>query len=432
MAAFVKLVAGGEPVADLRALLAGAGVVAGVDEALLDELAEGAKDPAFERAELQIATGTAPTRGRGGRFEAAFEQGLAAGRVSEDGHMNFLERGLLKVVLAEQIVAHIFAPEPGHAGFTVTGESLAAFSGAAAKLKLGAGVVVDAEGVVRARHGGVVLYKPEQSLDVVAQHIHQGAVDLRTGHLDMQGSLTVKGDVERLLQARATGDLEVLGSVSGGSLRAGGSISVSGSVRGGDAGRVIAEHDVTIKSCESADVSAGGALRVQEAVNSRLSGADVFVLGRLRGGSALAEHCVVVKEAGTPSGTTTLLRAGEPLEPPDLGEVQRAVMMQKLRRMAERGGVRDAFGSRGDGRGKGGKLGRVSAALSAEELQARAELAQRRAELVRAAVIELGLAHAGVELRIGSARLNVEQAVRGLRYALSSETGQLVAERIVG
>jgi len=76
-----------------------------------------------------------------------------------------------------------------------------------------------------ARHGGVVLYKPEQSLDVVAQHIHQGAVDLRTGHLDMQGSLTVKGDVERLLQARATGDLEVLGSVSGGSLRAGGSIS---------------------------------------------------------------------------------------------------------------------------------------------------------------------------------------------------------------
>jgi len=29
--------------------------------------------------------------------------------------MNFLEARLAKVVLAEQIVAHIFAPEPGHA-----------------------------------------------------------------------------------------------------------------------------------------------------------------------------------------------------------------------------------------------------------------------------------------------------------------------------
>jgi len=112
---------------------------------------------------------------------------------------------------------------------------------------------------------------------------------------------------------------------------------------------VIAEHDVTIKSCESADVSAGGALRFKKPSTAGLSGADVFVPGRLRGGSALAERSVVVKEAGTPSGTMTLLQAGEPLEPPDLGEVQRAVVMQKLRRMAERGGVRDAFGSRATG-----------------------------------------------------------------------------------
>jgi len=62
---------------------------------------------------------------------------------------HFSKRGLLKVVLAEQIVRAHFCARAGHAGFTVTGESLAAFSGAAAKLKLGAGVAVDAEGVVR-------------------------------------------------------------------------------------------------------------------------------------------------------------------------------------------------------------------------------------------------------------------------------------------
>ena len=119
---------------------------------------------------------------------------------------------------------------------------------------------------------------------------------------------------------------------------------MTGNVLGGDAGRVIAEHDVTLKSCESAEISAGTALRVQEAVNSQLRAQHVVVAGRLRGGAAIAERSLVVKEAGTVAGVATLLHAGEPLEITDLEDVQRAVVMQKLRRMAERGGVRDAFG----------------------------------------------------------------------------------------
>jgi hypothetical protein len=193
---------------------------------------------------------------------------------------------------------------------------------------------------------------------------------------------------------------------------------------------VIAEHDVTVKSCESADVTAGGALRVREAVNSELHGREVLVSGRLRGGTVTAERHVSVKEAGTPAGIVTLVRAGEPVELPDLADVQRAVVMQKLRRMAERGGVRDAFGARGAGRAKGGKLGRLDAAFSAEELQERAAYAARRAELEHAAVVEVQLAHPGVELRIGNARHGLDQAQRGLRYVLDRETGQLRAERI--
>jgi hypothetical protein len=343
--------------------------------------------------------------------------------------MDFFERGLLKSVSAGQLVARIHPPEPGQAGLSAEGQVLPARAGVAAKLKLGAGVSLDADGAVWAGHAGAVLYKAGESIDVVAQHVHQGAVDLHTGHLEMQGSLVVKGDVERLLQVRASGDVEVLGAVSGGSLRAGGSLRVSGNVRGGDDARVIAEQDVTLKSCEAAEVTSGALLRVQEAVNSRLHGRQVIVTGRLRGGAASAEHFLSVKEAGTPAGASTLLCAGEPLQLPDLADVQRAVVMQKLRRMAERGGVREAVGPRGS-RAKGGKLGRLDAAWSADELAARAAQAERRAELERAAVIELSLSHPGVELRIGNARLDVQQTERGLRYALDTETGQLKAERI--
>ena len=445
MAAFVTLAAAlSEPAAvpgqvdtqellgELRVVLASAGVVAGVDEALLHELAERVKEPAFQQAETQIASGTAVTQGRAGYVEVAFDEGLAPGRLSADGHMNFFDRGLLKSVTAEQLVATLHAPGAGQPGLGVDGQALPAPAGVAAKLKLGVGVSVDSAGAVRAVQAGVVLYKPGELLDVVAQHVHQGVVDLHTGHLDMQGSLIVKGDVERLLQVRASGDVEVLGAVSGGSLRAGGSIRVSGNVRGGDDARVIADHDVTIKSCETAEVTAGAVLRVQEAVNSQLRGRQIVVTGRLRGGGATAEQRLSVKEAGTAAGSATLLRVGEPLELPDLAEVQRAVVMQKLRRMAERGGVREALGARGGARGKGGKLGRLDAAWSALELQERAAYAERRVALERSAVVELGLAHPGVELRIGSASLNLQQLARGLRYALDPETGQLCAERIVG
>ena len=410
---------------ELRAALLEAGVVAGVDQVVLLELARLAADPAFERADVQLATGTAPTNGQVGYVELAFDEGLAPGLMSADGHMNFFERGLLKTVAAAQVVATVHAPEAERAGVTVDGRTLPARAGAAAKLRLGAGVAIDADGVVRALRAGVVLHKPGDSLDVVAQHVHQGPVDLHTGHLETPGSLVVKGDVERLLQVRAGGDLEVLGAVSGGSLRAGGSIRVSGNVRGGDDARVIAEHDATIKSAESAEITAGNVLRVQEAVNSQLRGQQIVVTGRLRGGAAVAEQSLFVKEAGTPAGARTVVQAGEPLELPDLAEVQRAVVMQKLRRMAERGGVREAIGARGGARGKGGKLGRLDAEWSAEELAERAAHAQRRVALEHAASLELGLAHPGVELRIGSARLSLEQTRRALRYALDPETGQL-------
>src|SRR5699024_6101090 len=119
-----------------------------------------------------------------------------------------------------------------------------------------------------------------------------------------------------------------------------------------------------------------------------------------RGGTASAERLLSVKEAGTPAGSATSLRAGEPLELPSLASVQHAVVMQKLRRMAERGGVREVAGTRGPARGKGGKLARLDAVWSAEELKERAAEAARRAELERSAIVELGMSHAGVELRI--------------------------------
>jgi uncharacterized protein (DUF342 family) len=435
LAAFVTLTPG-DPIAEpahevltaVRAAVAAAGVVAFVDEGSLQRLVELARAARQQPLELQVATGAPPREGRDGRVETAFAPGPAPGHLAADGHMDFFDRELLKSVLVEQVVATIVPPELGQPGLGVDGRSLEAPPGRAATLALGAGVRLEEEGRVRARRNGVVLYKPGELLDVVERHVHRGPVDLHSGHLEMRGSLVVMGDVERLLHARATGDVEVLGAVRG-SLRAGGSLRVTGVVRGGDTSKVVAEHDATLRSCEAAEVVAGGTLTVNDSVNSLLQGRRVVVAGRMRGGVASAEERLVVEEAGTPHGTSTVLRAGEPLELPDLVEVQRAVVMQNLRRMAERRGVRESVGARGPARAKGGKLGRADAADAAAELRERAAFAARRAALERHAVIEVGLGHVGLELRIGAAHLCLEQPGRGLRYAQDPATGQLRVER---
>lgn len=395
------------------------------DEVPPSEVAPGGAAEGSAEESSAEESSAAPGSGRDGWLELAFEAGLQPGRVVGDGHMDYYERGLLKLVIPDQVVAIIHAAiQPALAA----GEAAPREPRAEVKVTLGPGVALGTDGVVRAARAGAVRYEAGKLLDVVDQHVHRGAVDLRSGHLDMNGSLTVKGDVERLLQVRASVDVEVVGSVSG-SVRAGAGLKVSGSVRGGDDARIVAGGDATLGSCEVAEVSAGGTLRVREAVNSRLVAREVVVTGRLRGGSAVAEVSVVVKEAGTAAGTPTLLQAAEPLALPDLQQLQRAVVMQKLRRMAERGGVREAVGSRGDGRARGGKLGRAVAALSAEQLAERARAAQERRALQRAAFVQVDLAHPGVELQIGAARLVLEQSVRGARYAWDAETGQLRAER---
>jgi uncharacterized protein (DUF342 family) len=363
-------------------------------------------------------------------IELVVEQGIGPGRLDDDGHMDFFERGLLKAVEPGQVVAllHPVVLEQAE-GAAPQAPPSARETAAALKLALGSGVSLDADGTVRAARAGVVQYRAGKLLDVVDRHVHRGPVDLRTGNLDMPGSLTVQGDVERLFQVRATGDVEVLGSVSGGSVSAGGAVRISGAARGGDAARIVAGTDATLRSCEQADVTACGTLRVRDSVSSRLCAERVLVSGRMRGGSAVAEAWVRVAEAGTETGLATRLEAGEPCEPPALERVQRAVVMQKLRRMAERGGVREAVGSRGEARGKGGKLGRVDAASAAQQIAERAARVAERRRLQALACLEVGLAHAGVELCIGDSRLVLEHGVRDLRYTRDAETGTLQASR---
>jgi uncharacterized protein (DUF342 family) len=406
---------------EFDAAIRNSGIVFGLVLPTKNMLEAALSDPNFVCDDEVLARGQAPVPPVDARFEPAFSAGVQAGHVREDGTLDLHDRELLKPVHVGDLLGLMHSPREGTEGRRLDGELLPVSKPHPLTLSLLSGVSVDSDGCVRAARDGVILYKPLQTLDVVDRHEHRGSVDLHSGDLNMQGSLVIKGDVSRPFAVAASGDVDIVGSIDSASVLAGGHLRVQGGVRGGDGGSVCAEGDMRLHHVEAAELYCGGQLQVEQAVNSQLNAHEIRVAKRLRGGIATAEARITVSEVGAPNGVATRLVAGEPLENPVL-EVKRAIATAKAERAASR------RGGRNDDRAKGGKAGRARASLAADDLQRAAERARCREALLDTASIQVVLAHPGVEIAIGEARLTLEAPVRSARYSLERESCRLRCE----
>ena len=411
--------------AQIHDTLARAGVVLGIDEAGLARLASSLEDPQFSGGGYVMARGEPPTRGRPARFEPAFAVGIRPGHVRDDGSMDFLERELLKPVAEGEEVGRLHPAVPGHAGFRVDGTVLDPPPVPITALRFGDGVQVASGGEVYALRPGVLLYVPDKSLDVVQHHEHGGPVDLRSGNLDMRGSLVVRGNVEREMSVRATGDIDIRSGVEAACVVAGGSVRIKLGVLGGDQGVVSAEGDLFAHHAERAHLVCGGTLTVVSAVNCQLAAGTIVVTGALRGGVAEAETSLAVQEAGAKSGTQTVLAAASPLDR-SLLEWGTALAAEKERRRAQ-------HLHRGLGRGgfERGKLARRTVTQQREELARKVDQATRREALLPDAQVQVvGIAHAGVVIQLGVVRQLLLEEQTQVRFSYDSETGFIRTERL--
>jgi uncharacterized protein len=426
LSAVARVTAG--PVAaepELEAALQAAGVLHGISRTACEALAMRLADELFAVEAVAIAEGLRPEPGVDGYFVPAFAAGIQPGRMREDGTMDFRDRELLKPLASGAPVGRLHPAQPGTPGRRVDGGELPVAKVRECTIALGPGVRLLEDGALVAARAGVLLYVANKSVDVVQHHVHTGNVDLRSGHLDMEGSLLVRGNVERPFRASASGDVEVQGGVECGSVHAEGSVRVTSGVRGGEAGMLSAGGDVSARHAEHAHVVCEGLLKLESSVNSALFARDIQVTGKLRGGKACAERSVVAGEAGVAHGADTTLAVAVPLEQPVL-DAKRAVDTAKEQRSLQPRSLRS------DGRAKGGKIGRAAATLANTELERKIALAQRREALLGDAYIEVtGTLHPGVAVRVGTATLVLEESTACARFSFDPETRTIRAERFV-
>jgi uncharacterized protein (DUF342 family) len=142
----------------------------------------------------------------------------------------------------------------------------------------------------------------------------KGDVDLSTGNVEFVGNVMVRGNVQSGFTVKADGNVEINGSVSGGSVE-GNNVVIRMGIQGMQRGYVRGKENVTTKFIENATVSAEGDVMVNDVVlhSSVSAGKRVIVEGRrgfIAGGHVIAAEEIRAKTVGTHLAVATDLEVG--------------------------------------------------------------------------------------------------------------------------
>ncbi len=202
----------------------------------------------------------------------------------------------------------------GVAGITVRGMSLPAVEGRDCRLPEGSGVTVSPDGkYLYAAMDGRPYLKGNR---IVMSDVFtvEGNVDLSVGDIDFDGDVLIGGNIQSGMIVRATGNIEIAGSVEAAAIDAGRNLVLYQGIQGADTGALRAGGDIFARYIIRASVEADGNLYGDYIVSSQIS-----VMGTVRmmgshakifGGMLRASSRVWVSAIGAVSGERTVIEIG--------------------------------------------------------------------------------------------------------------------------
>ena len=142
----------------------------------------------------------------------------------------------------------------------------------------------------------------------------KGDVDLSTGNIEFVGNVVVRGSVLSGFTVKADGNVEVSGTVNGGTVE-GKNVVIRMGIQGTSSGHVKANEDVVAKFIENATVFAKQDIIVSDVIlhSSVSAGRKVIVNGRrgmIAGGKVMAGEEINAKTVGTHMAISTELAVG--------------------------------------------------------------------------------------------------------------------------
>lgn len=286
---------------DLRAILSRERVTAGIIEEALKSIVE---TPIYDQVVL-IAKGTLARNGVDGSIKDIFKRSVQLEfEEDEKGSVDYKKLNNVQFVKEGEVICEIIPAIPGENGVTVTGQPYpCTIKGKEATVPAGRNTVLtdDHTLLISQKSGHITFANGKFQVEPVLKI--NGNVDNNTGNLDYEGDIFITGDVRNGFSIKATGCIDIRGSVEGAQITAHGPITIASGVSGNGRGSLTSDSDVKCRYLEHCTVYAGGSVYAESIINSKVeSSLDVVVtsgIGVIIGGSILASNNITARIIGS-------------------------------------------------------------------------------------------------------------------------------------
>lgn len=310
---------------ELYELLKENGIVYGIKEKALEELAQGN----LNYEEVFVAQGTAKKDGRDGYFEYHFNpEPETKPIILPDGSVDYNVLGKMELVTEGQLLVTYHAVLPAVVGRDVQGNILEAYEGTDLPPLQCKRCEPDESGskYFASTEGNVTL--EGRCLTVTPIYAIDGNLDAATGDVDFHGDVLVQGNVFAGVTLKTTGTITVNGHVETAHLFAGKDVILKNGMQGSGNGIIRAGRNVMARFLEQTQVYAGNEVNTGAILNCEVeSGQNVVVAGNrgtIIGGSVTAVEQITAASIGNRAGVTTQLVIGLDCEFKEkMGEIDR-------------------------------------------------------------------------------------------------------------
>ncbi len=282
-----------------------------------DKIKEFVDNPVYSTP-YEVASAILPEDGHDAYVQYNFEtdQNKLKARESESGNVDFKELNKIQNVVEGQVLATKIPATRGKGGKTLFGHYLEAKAGKDINVQLGQNVKFDKDGVtIVAAIDGQVLFVNEKI--TVEPLLMLDAVNIKSGNVKFVGSVIVKGSVEDGFDVRASGTIDIGGSVGKCHIESEhGDVIIHQGVFGKNEGEIKAGKSLWCKFVQETKIEVEqNVIATDSLMNCDITAMKNIVAygkkAQITGGTLFATEEICARTLGSPGGgTTTTLSVG--------------------------------------------------------------------------------------------------------------------------
>lgn len=264
---------------------------------------------------MQVGVGDPGTGGLKPYIHDSYKQAFASKVNLETDNLDIRGSQQRNLVKENQLIAEIRYKTPPRMGTDVLGNRTNPTDNEDFVVHIGDGVEERKPGKFYACFDGMPTIK-RNKIQLNRILIHDGDVNLKSGDINFDGPVEIRGNVDNGASVKATGDILIVGNINVANVVSGGNIVVNGGVVTSHDGSVFAHGNIKANFIENSVVRCGKNLQIHKAIlNSMvISGGKIEVKdkssGVIAGGTLSCFEMMQTGKLGFKVGNHTILKLG--------------------------------------------------------------------------------------------------------------------------